>query len=82
MTMKTCNYLTKLPQETTIKNIETLRDYDLITLHVPAPKQRLCPNCGSHDCILKDSGAWSDCKAYPLQPPGLSPHLPQTQAAL
>ena len=40
MTMKTCSYLTKLPQETTIKNIETLRDYDLITLHVPAPKQR------------------------------------------
>ena len=34
MTMKTCNYLTKLPQETTIKNIEAFREYDLITLQV------------------------------------------------
>ena len=42
MTMKVCNYLTKLPQKISIKSIETLRDYDLITLHVPAPKQRLC----------------------------------------
>ena len=65
MTMKTCNYLSKLPQETTSKNIETLRDYDLITLHVPAPKQRLCPNCGSHDCILKDSGAWQTVRPIP-----------------
>ena len=35
MTMKTCNYLTKLPQETTIKNIEAFRDYDLD--HSPCP---------------------------------------------
>ncbi|WP_420846603.1 transposase family protein, partial [Mordavella massiliensis] len=65
MTMKTCNYLTKLPQETTIKNIEAFREYDLITLHVPAPKQRLCPNCGSHDCIIKDSGAWQTVRHIP-----------------
>ena len=55
--MKTTNYLAKLPQETTIRSIETLRDYDLITLHVPAPKQRLCSNCGSHDCVMSMSGS-------------------------
>ena len=32
MTMKTFNYLTKLPQEATIKKVETFRYYDLITL--------------------------------------------------
>lgn len=32
MTMKTCNYLTKLPQEATIKKVETFRYFDLITL--------------------------------------------------
>lgn len=37
MTMKTCNYLTKLPQETTIRKVETFRNYDLITLDVPVP---------------------------------------------
>ena len=63
--MKTPNYLAKLPQETTIKKIETLRDYDRITLHVPAPKQRLCPYCGSTDCIIKDSGAWQTVRHIP-----------------
>ena len=46
MTMKTCNYLTKLPQEATIKKVETFRYFDLITLDLPVPKQRLCPHCG------------------------------------
>ena len=32
MTMKTCNYLPKLPQEATIKKVETFRYFDLITL--------------------------------------------------
>ncbi len=32
MTMKTCNYLTKLPQEANIKKVETFRYFDLITL--------------------------------------------------
>ena len=73
--MKTPNYLAKLPQETTIKKIETLRDYDRITLHVPAPKQRLCPYCGSTDCIIKDSGAWQTVRYIPYHHRGSAERL-------
>lgn len=65
MTMKTCNYLTKLPQEATIKKVETFRYFDLITLDLPVPKQRLCPHCGSSDCIIKDSGARQTVRHIP-----------------
>lgn len=54
--MKTSNYLAKLPQEATIKSIQVLKDYDLISLDVPTASQRLCPHCGSDDCVIKDSG--------------------------
>ena len=54
--MKTSNYLAKLPQEATIKSIQVLKDYDLISLDVPTASQRLCPHCGSNDCVIKDSG--------------------------
>lgn len=56
--MKTSNYLAKLPQEATIRHVQPFRDYDLITLDLPAPRQRLCPHCGSIDCVIKDSGSW------------------------
>ena len=65
MTMKVCNYLTKLPQETRIRKVETFRDYDLITLDVPSPKQRFCPHCGSDDCIIKDSGTYQTVRHIP-----------------
>ena len=65
MTMKTCNYLTKLPQETTIRKLKTFPNYDLITLDVPVPKQRLCPHCGSNDCIIKDSGTYQTVRHIP-----------------
>ena len=35
--MKTSNYLAKLPQEAIITHVQTIRDYDLITLNFPAP---------------------------------------------
>ena len=63
--MKTSNYLAKLPQEATIKNIQAFRDYDLITLDVPAPRQRLCPRCGSTDCVIKDSGVCQTVRHIP-----------------
>lgn len=63
--MKASNYLAKLPQEATIKNVQAFRDYDLITLDVPAPRQRLCPHCGSTDCVIKDSGTWQTVRHIP-----------------
>ena len=55
--MKTSNYLAKLPQEATIKSIQVFKDYDLISLDVPTASQRLCPHCGSDDCVIKDGSS-------------------------
>ena len=63
--MKTSNYLAKLPQEATIKSIQVLKDYDLITLDVPTASQRLCPHCGSNDCVIKDSGTLQTIRHIP-----------------
>ena len=63
--MKTSNYLAKLPQEAVIKHVQAFRDYDLITLDLPAPRQRLCPHCGSIDCVIKDSGSWQTVRHIP-----------------
>ena len=63
--MKTSNYLAQLPQEAVIKHVQAFRDYDLITLDLPAPRQRLCPHCGSIDCIIKDSGSWQTVRHIP-----------------
>ncbi len=64
-TMKTSNYFAKLPQEASIKSIQTFRDYNLITLNLPVPHQRLCPRCGSANCVIKDSGAWQTVRHIP-----------------
>ena len=50
--MKISNYLAKLPQETTIKNIQVLKNYDLITLDMPAASQRLCHHCGVRGKVI------------------------------
>ena len=63
--MKTSNYLAKLPQEATIKSIQVLKDYDLISLDVSIPSQRLCPHCGSNDCVIKDSGTIQTVRHIP-----------------
>lgn len=63
--MKALNYLAKFPPETTTKNIQAFRDYDLITSDVPAPWQRLCPHCGSIDRIIKDSGTQQTVRHIP-----------------
>lgn len=63
--MKTSNYLAKLPQEATIKSIQVLKDYDLITLDVPTASQRLCPHCDSNDCVIKDSGTIQTIRHIP-----------------
>ena len=63
--MKTSNYLAKLPQKATIKSIQVLKDYDLISLDIPIPRQRLCPHCGSNDCIIKVSGTIQTVRHIP-----------------
>ena len=79
--MKTPNYLAKLPQEATIKSIQVLKDYDLITLDVPTASQRLCPHCGSNDCVIKDSGTLQTIRHIPCNHgskafSGVSPQFP------
>ena len=78
-TTKTSNYFTKLPQEASIKNIQTFRNYDLITLNLPAPRQRLCPRCGSTNCVIKDSSIsphFFRCFLNPIRSFSVSPdHL-------
>ena len=56
--MKTSNYIARLPQEATIKSIEHLLDYDLITFHLPITKERHRPHCDSDNCVIKAPGAW------------------------
>lgn len=63
--MKISNYLAKLPQETTIKNIQVLKNYDLITLDMPAASQRLCHHCGSNDCVIKGFGTMQTVRHIP-----------------
>lgn len=63
--MKTSNYLAKLPQEATIKSIQVLKGYDLITLDVPTASHRLCPHCGSNDCVIKDSATMQTVRHIP-----------------
>lgn len=79
--MKTSNYLAKLPQEASIRQVQAFRDYDLITLDLPAPRQRLCPHCGSIDCVIKDSGSWQTVR-HIFPPQGHGRLFPQTQALL
>lgn len=55
--MKTSNYLAKLPQETTTKNIQVLKNYDIIALDVPTASRRLCPQRLRY---------YADRQAYPL----------------
>lgn len=63
--MKTSNYLAKLLQEATIKSIQVLKDYDLNSLHVSIPNQRLCPHCSSNNWIIKDSDALQSVRHIP-----------------
>ena len=80
--MKASNYLAKLPQEATIKSIQAFRDYDLITLDIPAPRQRLCPHCGSTDCVIKDSSVWQTVRHISSNHRGHGGYLSQTQTLL
>ena len=80
--MKTSNYLAKLPQEASIRQVQAFRDYGLITLDLPAPRQRLCPHCGSTDCVIKDSGSWQTVRHIPSHHRGHDHPFSQTQALL
>lgn len=48
-------YLLKLPPEVSIRHIEAHSDYDDISIDVPSPVRRICPRCGSSECVIKNS---------------------------
>ena len=63
--MKTSNYSQSFLRKHPSSVSQTFRDYDLITLNLPAPRQRLCPCCGSTNCVIKDSGVWQTVRHLP-----------------
>ena len=55
MTAKITNSLAGLDEHVTIKKMET--STNLCKLHITFPEgERVCPCCGSHHCVIKDSG--------------------------
>ena len=71
--MKTSNYLAKLPQGETVKHVQTFPDYDLIALDLPAPRLRICPHCGSINCVIKDFDSWQTACHIPSHHRGTPP---------
>ena len=63
-TMKTPNYLAKLPQEATIKSIPLLKDYNLITLDVPTARE--CVLTAALMSVHQGLRYHTDRQAHPL----------------
>lgn len=63
--MKIVNYLAALPQKPTIKKVDTLRDYDLIILDLPARKEWFYTYYSSNDYVIKDAGVWQAVSHIP-----------------
>ena len=56
MALKITNQLIHLPNEITIdKVVSHNHSYELF-ITIPSPAERICPVCGSNDCVIKDSG--------------------------
>ena len=57
--------LLKLPADVSILNSKFTDDSEILTLQLPATK-RMCPLCGSNDCIVRGSGKWQELKTFPV----------------
>lgn len=56
MTLKITNQLIHLPNEVTIDRMVSHAHSFELFISFPAPRQRICPDCGSDHCVVKDSG--------------------------
>jgi transposase len=56
MALKITNQLIHLPSEVTINSMETHEHSFELFLSFPPPQERICPDCGSTHCVVKDSG--------------------------
>ena len=61
MATKTKNLLANLPDNLTIRKVN--EHFDYTELFLEYPEERICPNCGSVHCVIKDSGRI--CQVYP-----------------
>ena len=60
MATKTKNLLANLPDNLTIRKVN--EHFDYTELFLEYPEERICPNCGSVHCVIKDSGRI--CQVY------------------
>ena len=57
MSKKWTNKIAHLPQDITIDRVE--EHSDSVELFISFPEhERICPECGSHDCVRHDSGKY------------------------
>lgn len=56
MKQKTTNLIARLPAEVTVESIISHPHCTEVMARFPPPDARVCPGCGSCDCIIKDSG--------------------------
>lgn len=55
MATKIVNSLAGLPAEVTVEKLVHRSNYEELWISFPE-SERICPHCGSYDCIIKDSG--------------------------
>lgn len=54
MALKTTNILSQLPNELTVQKVEKQPHFIEIFISYPDPEERICPKCGSLNCVIKD----------------------------
>ena len=70
MAKKFTNKLAHLPQEVIIDRIKDHADSMELFISYPEQK-RICPECGSHDCVKHDSGKFMTVRHIPSGDTGL-----------
>ena len=56
MKQKINNHLARLPAEIKVDGVISHAHCQELRISFPAPKERICPKCGSSYCVIKDSG--------------------------
>lgn len=56
MTKKVNNLIYGLPEEVSFHRAVEHDSCTELFISVKEPKERVCPHCGSHACMIKDSG--------------------------